>query len=195
MQTITIHGRQPLHGSIRPAAAKNSALPLLAASLLCGGPCPSARRARPGRCGHQPGPFAGCGGRRAALRRGYLHPSRRCSLRRDSRLPGRGHAQLGVLFGAAALPGGVCAAAPAGRLPPGAASCGYPPGRVGLHGGRGRIRRHRRDAAAQRAAAWGGFHAAAAQRRCYNDTADGRPAAPRAVPCCEARRRSRKSAI
>ena len=39
MQTITIHGRQPLHGSIRPAAAKNSALPLLAASLLCGGPC------------------------------------------------------------------------------------------------------------------------------------------------------------
>ena len=39
MQTITIHGRQPLHGSIRPAAAKNSALPLLAATLLCGGPC------------------------------------------------------------------------------------------------------------------------------------------------------------
>ena len=55
MQTITIHGRQPLHGSIRPAAAKNSALPLLAASLLCSGTVrllavPSARRARPGRC-------------------------------------------------------------------------------------------------------------------------------------------------
>lgn len=31
MQTITIHGRRTLHGSIRPAAAKNSTLPLLAA--------------------------------------------------------------------------------------------------------------------------------------------------------------------
>ena len=28
MQTITIHGRRTLHGSIRPAAAKNSTLPL-----------------------------------------------------------------------------------------------------------------------------------------------------------------------
>ena len=32
MQTITIHGRRTLHGSIRPAAAKNSTLPLLAAA-------------------------------------------------------------------------------------------------------------------------------------------------------------------
>ena len=39
MQTITIHGRRTLHGSIRPAAAKNSTLPLLAATLLCDGPC------------------------------------------------------------------------------------------------------------------------------------------------------------
>ncbi len=39
MQTITITGGQTLHGTIHPAAAKNSVLPLLAASLLCGGPC------------------------------------------------------------------------------------------------------------------------------------------------------------
>ena len=39
MQTITITGGQPLHGTIRPAAAKNSVLPLLAATLLCGAPC------------------------------------------------------------------------------------------------------------------------------------------------------------
>ncbi len=39
MQTITITGRHPLHGCIRPAAAKNSTLPLLAATLLCGAPC------------------------------------------------------------------------------------------------------------------------------------------------------------
>lgn len=39
MQTITIVGGKPLHGTIRPAAAKNSVLPLLAAALLCGAPC------------------------------------------------------------------------------------------------------------------------------------------------------------
>ena len=39
MQTITITGGQTLHGTIRPAAAKNSVLPLLAATLLCGAPC------------------------------------------------------------------------------------------------------------------------------------------------------------
>lgn len=39
MQTITITGGQPLYGILRPAAAKNSVLPLLAATLLCGGPC------------------------------------------------------------------------------------------------------------------------------------------------------------
>ncbi len=39
MQTITITGGQTLHGQIRPAGAKNSALPLLAATLLCGAPC------------------------------------------------------------------------------------------------------------------------------------------------------------
>ena len=39
MQTITITGRRPLRGRIRPAAAKNSTLPLLAATLLCQGPC------------------------------------------------------------------------------------------------------------------------------------------------------------
>ena len=39
MQTITIQGRRPLHGRIRPAAAKNSTLPLLAATLLCRAPC------------------------------------------------------------------------------------------------------------------------------------------------------------
>lgn len=39
MQTITITGGHTLHGTIRPAAAKNSVLPLLAATLLCAGPC------------------------------------------------------------------------------------------------------------------------------------------------------------
>lgn len=39
MQTITITGGQTLRGTIRPAAAKNSVLPLLAATLLCGEPC------------------------------------------------------------------------------------------------------------------------------------------------------------
>lgn len=39
MQTISITGGQTLHGTIRPAAAKNSVLPLLAATLLCGAPC------------------------------------------------------------------------------------------------------------------------------------------------------------
>ena len=34
MQMITITGKQALHGRIRPAAAKNSTLPLLAATLL-----------------------------------------------------------------------------------------------------------------------------------------------------------------
>ena len=35
MQLITITGGRTLHGRIRPAAAKNSVLPLLAATLLC----------------------------------------------------------------------------------------------------------------------------------------------------------------
>lgn len=39
MQTIMITGGQTLQGTIRPAAAKNSVLPLLAATLLCAGPC------------------------------------------------------------------------------------------------------------------------------------------------------------
>lgn len=38
MQTIYIQGGHTLAGSIRPAGAKNSVLPLLAAGLLCGGP-------------------------------------------------------------------------------------------------------------------------------------------------------------
>ena len=38
MQTITITGGRTLHGRIRPAAAKNSVLPLLAATLLCSTP-------------------------------------------------------------------------------------------------------------------------------------------------------------
>ena len=35
MQLITVNGGRTLHGRIRPAAAKNSVLPLLAATLLC----------------------------------------------------------------------------------------------------------------------------------------------------------------
>lgn len=39
MQTIFIPGGRVLSGSVRPGAAKNSVLPLLAASLLCSAPC------------------------------------------------------------------------------------------------------------------------------------------------------------
>ena len=38
MEYIEVTGGNPLRGSIRPAAAKNSVLPLLAAALLCSGP-------------------------------------------------------------------------------------------------------------------------------------------------------------
>ena len=39
MQTFVINGGRPLRGTVCPPAAKNSVLPLLAATLLCGGPC------------------------------------------------------------------------------------------------------------------------------------------------------------
>ena len=39
MEYIEVTGGQVLSGCIRPAAAKNSVLPLLAATLLCGKPC------------------------------------------------------------------------------------------------------------------------------------------------------------
>lgn len=39
MEIMTIVGGHTLAGRVRPAAAKNSVLPLLAATLLCGGPC------------------------------------------------------------------------------------------------------------------------------------------------------------
>lgn len=39
METFAITGGRELRGKIRPAAAKNSVLPLLAAALLCGEPC------------------------------------------------------------------------------------------------------------------------------------------------------------
>lgn len=39
MPLITITGGRTLAGTLRPAAAKNSVLPLLAATLLCGAPC------------------------------------------------------------------------------------------------------------------------------------------------------------
>ncbi len=119
MQTITIHGRQPLHGSIRPAAAKT-------APCRCWRRhCSAAGRAVCAACPPWPmwtpaWPFCRLWGptRSAAARISAPAPPMLSAAR--FRLPGRGHAQLGVLFGAAALPGGVCAAAPAGRLPPGA---------------------------------------------------------------------------
>lgn len=36
--TMTIVGGRPLYGAVRVPAAKNSVLPLLAATLLCEGP-------------------------------------------------------------------------------------------------------------------------------------------------------------
>ncbi|MDD4850081.1 MAG: UDP-N-acetylglucosamine 1-carboxyvinyltransferase [Gemmiger sp.] len=39
MEKIEIRGKRGLKGSITPAAAKNSVLPILAATLLCEGPC------------------------------------------------------------------------------------------------------------------------------------------------------------
>lgn len=39
MEIIEVRGGRTLAGSIVPPAAKNSVLPLLAATLLCGEPC------------------------------------------------------------------------------------------------------------------------------------------------------------
>ena len=39
MEIIEVRGGRTLSGSITPPAAKNSVLPILAATLLCGGPC------------------------------------------------------------------------------------------------------------------------------------------------------------
>ncbi len=194
MQTITIHGRRTLHGSIRPAAAKNSTLPLLAATLLCGGPCRlrdvprladvdtslallDAVGARVRRCGAD---LCTC-------------PADRLCGEIPEHLAG---AMRSSVFYLAPLlcRVGVCAPAAARGLPPGPAARGHPPGRAGRHGGRGRIGGHCRHAAAHGAAAWGGFHTAAAQRRGHNDPADGRLLRPgRTV--LRALRGSRKSAI
>ena len=137
-------------------------------------PLPPAGRPASGRRGHQPGAAGRCRGPGAALRGGPLHPSRGPSLRRHPGASGRGHAQLGILSRAAALPRRLCAPAAARGLPPRPAARGHPPGRAGRHGGRGRIGGHCRHAAAHGAAAWGGFYTAAAQRRGHNDPADGR---------------------
>ncbi|OUQ33162.1 hypothetical protein B5E67_15060, partial [Faecalibacterium sp. An122] len=37
-RTMTVQGGRSLYGTVEVPAAKNSVLPLLAASLLCGGP-------------------------------------------------------------------------------------------------------------------------------------------------------------
>ena len=39
MEIIEVRGGRTLAGEIQPPAAKNSVLPLLAATLLCGEPC------------------------------------------------------------------------------------------------------------------------------------------------------------
>ena len=85
MQTITIHGRRTLHGSIRPAAAKNSTLPLLAATLLCDGPCRLRDVPRLADVDTSLALLDAVGARVRALRGGPLHPSRGPSLRRHSR--------------------------------------------------------------------------------------------------------------
>ena len=56
---LIITGGVPLNGTVRIPAAKNSVLPLLAASLLCSGTVRLLRGAAACGCGHQPCPFAG----------------------------------------------------------------------------------------------------------------------------------------
>ena len=134
MQTITIHGRRTLHGSIRPAAAKNSTLPLLAATLLCDGPCRLRDVPRLADVDTSLALLDAVGARCGAAGRDRLHPSRGPSLRRHPGASGRGHAQLGILSCAAALPRRLCAPAAARGLPPRPAARGHPPGRAGRHG-------------------------------------------------------------
>ena len=114
------HPRQTHPARQHPACRRqNSTLPLLAATLLCDGP-----RLRDGpRLADVDTSLAlldAVGGPGAALRGGPLHPSRGPPLRRHPGASGRGHAQLGILSRAAALPRRLCAPAAAGgcRLGP-----------------------------------------------------------------------------
>ena len=172
MQLITITGGQTLHGRIRPAAAKNSVLPLLAATLLCR--TPSRLRAVP--------PLADVATSLALLqsvgakaeRQGsdlFVAPGQDLQGEIPDYLAG---AMRGVLSGAAALPGGRGAPAAARWLQAGPPSRRHSPGRAGGHGCPGGIGGHRRDTAAARTAPRGRFRPAPAQRGGYHDPDDGR---------------------
>ncbi len=174
MQTITITGGQTLCGTIRPAAAKNSVLPLLAATLLCGAPCCLRGAPRLTDVDTSLALLTAVGAK--AVRHGpdlCTLPAAAGTLRRDSRPSGGSDAQFGVLSGTAALPHRHGSAPAARRLPSrprpvdihlaGLAAMGAKvelEGKLSRCAGSGRCR--------------GGLYPTAAQCGCYHDADDGR---------------------
>lgn len=122
MEYIEVTGGNPLRGSIRPAAAKNSVLPLLAATLLCAQPC-TLRRVPLLRDVQTSLDLLRAVGSGAAWAGQDLvtQPARQIS----GRVPhgvGGGYAGVGVLPGTAVDPRGLGRAAAARRVQTGAAA-------------------------------------------------------------------------
>lgn len=122
MEYIEVTGGNPLRGSIRPAAAKNSVLPLLAATLLCAQPC-TLRRVPLLRDVQTSLDLLRAVGSGAAWAGQDLvtQPSRQISGRVPTALAG-GYAGVGVLPGTAVDPRGLGRAAAARRVQTGAAA-------------------------------------------------------------------------
>lgn len=121
MEYIEVTGGNPLRGSIRPAAAKNSVLPLLAATLLCAQPC-TLRRVPLLRDVQTSLDLLRAVGSGAAWAGQDLvtHPARQIS--GGAHGVGGGYAGVGVLPGTAVDPRGLGRAAAAGRVQTGAAA-------------------------------------------------------------------------
>lgn len=122
MEYIEVTGGNPLRGSIRPAAAKNSVLPLLAATLLCAQPC-TLRRVPLLRDVQTSLDLLRAVGSGAAWAGQDLvtQPARQISGRVPTAFGG-GYAGVGVLPGTAVDPRGLGRAAAARRVQTGAAA-------------------------------------------------------------------------